>query len=92
MNDSTVAKKVVVKGGVQGVFFRDSTQSEAQSKGVSGWVTNRSDGAVEAFFEGPADAVDAMVSFARSGPSAASVEDVEVSDAEPEGHSGFSVR
>ena len=81
MNDSTVAKKVVVKGGVQGVFFRDSTQSEAQSKGVSGWVTNRSDGAV-----------DAMVSFARSGPSAASVEDVEVSDAEPEGHSGFSVR
>ena len=92
MNGERLAKRVVVHGEVQGVFFRDSTQKEAEAKGVSGWVTNRSDGAVEALFEGDADAVQAMVDFARSGPSRADVGEVEVSDQEPKGHSGFEVR
>jgi acylphosphatase len=87
-----VRKRVVVHGDVQGVFFRDSTRSEAASQGVAGWVTNRSDGAVEAIFEGAPDAVEAMIGFARSGPSAADVRDVEVTDEEPEGLSGFDVR
>ena len=64
----------------------------AGKHGVAGWVTNRSDGAVEALFEGSPDAVDALVDFARNGPSSADVSDVEVSNVEPEGHSGFSVR
>lgn len=92
MNGERVAKRVVVHGDVQGVFFRDSTEKEAGKNGVAGWVTNRSDGAVEALFEGSADAVDALVDFARNGPGRADVSDVEVSDVEPEGHSGFSVR
>ena len=92
MNGERVAKRVVVHGDVQGVFFRDATHQEAESRGVAGWVTNREDGAVEALFEGEPDAVDALVAFARSGPSQADVDDVEVSDAEPEGGSGFSVR
>ena len=92
MNDERVAKRVVVHGDVQGVFFRDSTQREAESKGVAGWVTNRSDGAVEAVFEGDADAVQVMVDFVRSGPSQADVDDVEVFAQEPDGLSGFEVR
>jgi acylphosphatase len=92
VNDDRVAKRVVVHGDVQGVFFRDSTEKEAQKHGVSGWVTNRDDGAVEALFEGDASSVDAMVDFAKSGPSQASVQDVEVSDAEPEGGSSFEVK
>jgi acylphosphatase len=92
VNGERVAKRVVVRGDVQGVFFRDSTETEAVKHGVAGWVTNRSDGAVEALFEGSPDAVDALVDFARNGPSSADVSDVEVSDVEPEGHSGFSVR
>jgi acylphosphatase len=87
-----VAKRVVVHGDVQGVFFRDGTQQEAESRGVAGWVTNRDDGAVEALFEGEPDAVQALVDFAKSGPSRADVSDVEVADAEPEGGSGFQVR
>jgi acylphosphatase len=87
-----VRKRVVVHGNVQGVFFRDSTSDEAGSRGVSGWVTNRDDGAVEAVFEGDSSAVDAMVDWCRSGPSRADVDDVEVSDEEPEGLDGFSVR
>jgi acylphosphatase len=92
VNGERVAKRVVVHGDVQGVFFRDSTAKEAGKRGVAGWVTNRSDGAVEALFEGSPEAVDALVDFARNGPSRADVSDVEVSDVEPEGHSGFSVR
>lgn len=92
MNGERVAKRVVVHGSVQGVFFRDSTQREAESKGVAGWVTNRSDGAVEAVFEGDADAVQVMVDFVRSGPSQADVDDVEVFAQEPDGLSGFEVR
>jgi acylphosphatase len=92
VNGERVAKRVIVHGDVQGVFFRDSTEEEAGKRGVSGWVTNRSDGAVEALFEGEPDAVDALVDFVKSGPSQADVRDVEVSDAEPEGASGFEVR
>jgi len=84
----TVRRRVLVDGRVQGVFFRDSTKREAEERGVSGSVTNRSDGAVEAVFEGAGDAVDAMIEFCRSGPSRASVEDVEVTKEEVEGSGG----
>jgi len=87
-----IRRRVVVRGDVQGVFFRDSTRSEAARRGVAGWVTNRSDGAVEAAFEGSAADVEALVEFMRSGPRQADVRDVEVVEEEPEGLDGFSVR
>jgi acylphosphatase len=87
-----VRRHVVVHGEVQGVFFRDSTEKEARSKGVGGWVRNRDDGTVEAVFEGAEDAVEAMVDFCRSGPSKADVDSVDVDDEEPEGLNDFSVR
>jgi acylphosphatase len=77
---------------VQGVFFRDTTQRRAEAAGISGWVTNRADGAVEAVFEGEPDAVESMVDFCRRGPSRADVVEVEVTEEEPEGLSGFLVR
>lgn len=88
MSDDVIRRRVVVRGDVQGVFFRDSTRKEAESLRVAGSVTNRSDGAVEAVFEGPREAVDAMVEFCRSGPSRASVEDVEVTEEQVEGRGG----
>ena len=87
-----IRRRVVVHGNVQGVFFRDSTEKEANSRGVAGWVRNRDDGTVEAVFEGDDDAVDALVEFCRSGPSKADVERVEVEEEDPEGLDGFSVR
>jgi acylphosphatase len=74
------------------VFFRDSARREAERRSVSGWVTNRDDGAVEAVFEGPESAVEGLVEWCRSGPSRADVRDVEVVDEEPEGLEGFRVR
>jgi acylphosphatase len=87
-----VARRVVVHGSVQGVFFRDSTRRRAESRGVTGWVRNCPDGTVEALFEGDPDAVDALVAFAREGPRGAQVERVDVEDAPAEGLGGFEVR
>jgi acylphosphatase len=90
--DGTVRRRVLVKGRVQGVFFRDSTEKEARARGVAGWVRNRDDGTVEAVFEGASDAVDSLVDFCRSGPSRAEVYDLEVTEEDPEGLDDFSVR
>jgi acylphosphatase len=77
---------------VQGVFFRDSARRAAESRGVAGWVTNCEDGTVLAWFEGPDDAVRSMVEWARSGPSRASVESIDVEEVPPRDLSGFAVR
>lgn len=62
-----VRAHVLVSGKVQGVFFRDTTKTEAEKRGVSGWVRNLRDGRVEAVFEGDARAVDEMVAWCRVG-------------------------
>jgi acylphosphatase len=91
-NEPTIRRRAVVHGRVQGVFFRDSTRERANAHGVAGWVSNRSDGAVEAVLEGPPDKVDRVLRFLHTGPRQASVDHVDVSEEEPEGLTGFSVR
>ena len=86
-----IRRRVVAHGRVQGVFFRDSCRREASVHGVSGWVTNREDGAVEAVFEGDPAAVQALVEWTRQGPSRARVIKLEVIEEEPRGELGFSV-
>ncbi|MGH2840640.1 MAG: acylphosphatase [Solirubrobacteraceae bacterium] len=87
-----VARRVVVHGRVQGVFFRDSTRREARRRGLAGWVRNRADGTVEAHFEGASEDVEAMVRWCNSGPRHADVVDVSVRDVERERPAGFAVR
>lgn len=82
----------MVRGTVQGVFFRASCQQEAARHGVAGWVSNRPDGAVEAVFEGTDGAVEALVDWCRQGPPRAHVSGVDVIDEEPQGLRGFDVR
>jgi len=85
-------RHVIVRGAVQGVFFRASCQQEAGREGVAGWVANRSDGSVEAVFEGTAEAVSSLVHWCRTGPPRAVVTDVQVTEQEPTGETGFDVR
>jgi acylphosphatase len=82
----------VVGGQVQGVFFRDTTRRRAEAAGVAGWVRNTRDGEVEAVFEGEPAAVEALVEFARRGPSRAEVTSVQVTEEDPEGLVGFEIR
>ena len=81
--------RVVVSGRVQGVGFRWATLERARSRGVAGWVRNSTEGNVEAVFEGPTEAVDALVAWVRRGPSGARVDDVTVEVEAPLGESGF---
>lgn len=85
-------RRVVVHGRVQGVFFRDSLRRLAEREGVSGWARNTFEGTLEAVFEGEPDDVERLVSFAKIGPPDAIVEAVNVSQEEPEGLTGFSIR
>jgi acylphosphatase len=84
--------RVVVTGRVQGVWFRDSCREQARAEGVGGWVRNRSDGAVEAEFEGPEAAVDRVVAWCRSGPPRARVDHVDVTTIPTIGEETFRVR
>jgi acylphosphatase len=83
--------EVVVRGSVQGVFFRVETRDRARSLGLAGWVRNAADGSVEAAFEGDDERVESIVEWCRRGPAGAQVDDVEVTWVEPEGEDGFSI-
>ncbi len=93
MSDSDrVRTHVYVSGHVQGVFYRASTREKARTEGIDGWVKNRTDGRVEAVFEGPKPAVEVMIEWCKTGSRAASVEAVERTTEEPTGLEGFEIR
>ena len=73
-----MAKRLLISGRVQGVGFRYAMAEEAERLGVTGWVRNRRDGTVEAVIDG--DAADALLAWARRGPPAARVIEVEIAD------------
>ena len=81
----------MIYGFVQGVGFRFAVERTANAHGVSGWVRNRPDGAVEAVFEGERDDLEALVEFCRRGPRGAEVDRVDVEEESPEGLAGFHV-
>ncbi|GFY93319.1 hypothetical protein Acr_08g0017150 [Actinidia rufa] len=64
----TKTVRVVVKGRVQGVFYRNWTIENAKGLGLKGWVRNRRDGSVEALFSGSPDKVQEMEQLCRRGP------------------------
>lgn len=85
--------EATIYGHVQGVFFRDSTRSQAQQRDLSGWVRNEPDGSVRVVAEGDERALRALLSFLEQGPPAARVERVEQEWKEARNEfSGFRVR
>lgn len=81
--------RLVVTGRVQGVGYRDWTIATARRLGLTGWVRNRTDGAVEALIVGEDAAVGEMIAACRRGPALARVDNVDVDpvdlDVLPEG-------
>ncbi len=68
---------LIIRGRVQGVFFRTSAQELAEQLGLVGWVRNRPDGAVEIIAEGDADSLARLRAWAARGPSDALVQTVQ---------------
>lgn len=81
---SEATRRLVIRGRVQGVWFRESMRLEAERLGVKGWVANRLDGSVEAIVQGSPAAVEAITRWARRGPEHAHVTEVTSSDASGE--------
>lgn len=93
MSEGVRAITAVVHGRVQGVGFRYHATQRARQLGLTGWIRNRSDGAVELVACGPEPSVGAFVAFLEVGPSGSRVERVVVSDATfADPSEGFSIR
>ena len=85
--------RLVISGRVQGVGYRASAQEAAEGLGLRGWVRNLRSGQVELAAEGPADTVEALVSWCRRGPAGGHVSAVELHEEAPGGEPpGFRVR
>ncbi|HEY6730204.1 MAG TPA: acylphosphatase [Solirubrobacterales bacterium] len=92
MSEKAKALRVVVRGRVQGVGFREATVRRAEELGVLGWVRNGEDGTVLVHAEGAAAAVDGLAGFLEAGPPAAAVESVAIESTKVEGHEQFAIR
>lgn len=68
---------LIIRGRVQGVFFRSSAQELGQALGLTGWVRNRADESVELVAEGPAEKLALVLNWSRRGPAGAAVESIE---------------
>jgi acylphosphatase len=86
--------QALVRGRVQGVYFRQFVWSQAGRLGVTGWVCNGEDGrTVQVEAEGPADALKRLLDLLREGPPGARVDNVEAAwSDEPRGYTTFEVR
>lgn len=84
---------IIVKGLVQGVYFRAFTKETADRLGLSGWVRNLPDGSVEAIAEGEEQVLKEFVSGLKKGPPKSCVYKVQIeySDAKNE-FLGFCIR
>lgn len=87
-----VRKHIRVYGLVQGVYFRAHTREQAISLGLVGFVMNEPTGTVYMEVEGTADAVDRLVAWAKTGPTRARVDKLEISDGLVRGDQTFDIR
>jgi acylphosphatase len=78
---SSVVRRAVFRGLVQGVGFRDFVERQAARHGIEGWVRNRRDGSVETVFAGAPDQVDVAIEACRRGPRSGRVDSVDVTEA-----------
>jgi len=83
---------VLVRGKVQGVYYRQTTKEVAARNGLTGWVRNLDDGRVEAVFEGDKESIERTIEWCRTGPPNARVQALDVSFEEYTGEfSGFGI-
>ena len=83
----------IIRGRVQGVFFRASVAERARALDLVGWVRNRYDGSVECVAEGDGERLLALRAYCESGPPGAYVERVDLIEERESGtFTSFDVR
>ncbi|GJL77039.1 MAG: hypothetical protein NPINA01_00280 [Nitrospinaceae bacterium] len=86
------AVHIVVRGRVQGVWYRGSAQARASELNLTGWARNCPDGTVEIHAEGGREQLDQFIEWCRNGPPAAEVAGLDTTTVPPEGMETFLIR
>ena len=86
------ALHIVIRGKVQGVFFRSGTKSVAHDLRLGGWVRNCGDGTVEIYAEGKEERLKRFIKWCNKGPPAASVTSIDTDWVDIQGMTGFRIR
>lgn len=82
---------LLIKGKVQGVYYRASAQEAAVSLNITGWVRNTEEGHVEVRATGDEEQIKRFVEWCWQGPERAVVTDVSISSVDAEAFSSFSI-
>ena len=69
---------LIIHGRVQGIFFRDSTRRKARKLGLTGWVSNESDGTVKVMAQGEEEKLEALIKWCYNGPMLARVDKIDI--------------
>ncbi len=83
--------QLIIKGKVQGVFYRASAKDAAERLCITGWAKNIHAGHVEIVASGTDEAVDQFIEWCKQGPPRAIVKEVVVSVAAEENFEGFEI-
>ena len=83
---------LIIKGIVQGVFYRATAKKVAQKNNLKGWIKNKSNGDVEAIVSGTGDDVRTFIEWCRKGPDKAHVEDIIINEREEIVFKSFEVK
>ncbi len=81
----------IVRGKVQGVFYRDSTRQQAEALNITGWVKNNTDDTVELHACGETEKVKLLIDWLHEGPARAQVTKVDWHEISLEQHEKFVV-
>lgn len=82
---------IIIRGKVQGVFYRKSTQKKALELGLTGWVKNLKDGSVELEAEGTISKLEELASWCKEGPKNAIVKEIEIREISPKNYENFQI-
>jgi acylphosphatase len=86
-----MALQIIVKGKVQGVFFRSFVKDIAKKLGIRGFVRNQIDGTIEIVAEGPDEALQQLIKACIKGPPGAEVKDIKTTKQKDEGFKNFDI-
>ncbi len=83
---------LLIKGKVQGVFYRATAKDVAQKNGLTGWIRNTGNGEVEAIVSGTQTQLDTFITWCQNGPKRADVSEVVISNVEGQIFNSFSIK
>ena len=87
-----IHRRLIIKGRVQGVFFRQTAAHLARQLDLKGWVQNQPSGTVCIEIQGPAKKVQQFINWCHQGPPAARVSQVEIKNGTSKNFQRFTIK